>query len=888
MDSRPVINREQRRRIAAFDRRANRAAFGACGTSCASQNGGFSQYAPVISTMGRMFGNEAVVTAAHGKGNAPLINEAAKLAGATALALEAIPPADRLPALAEATNPQFANEVNSAASKMPRTMAPPDRSRFALMIILIPAAGESGLGYTNHRTDAFKKLSEGLKAAIEGALPKKPLSGLSGLGRASLGFAFSTRPFQFSEVPSSITTSFQPNDVFYFAAQFANDRNNKESLASWVDQVPPWIASMSPEKQNAFRLAAFAVGRLPELTAPVNLTKAFAYYGPLSTDLANNSISDLQTWAVNPPPWRRDTKENTFASALTSFLVGFKKSRNVAVCGEPIKSGADWITEDCEVNATEAGDRDARNRKIALVQRAWSKAFPTTFADNCTINYYTHLKYCSEETYIAVMKAKEAAGRPAPSKDELERGFGDTAVGGALNAATDFFKNLGDKIVEYIAAAADAASAAFCKGFKALMGETVGGVFCAIFDVIFKLISGALKTVFTIIIQALTAVVEFIKELLQANFLNAIMVLFKRVNTIVILAIGGPLADLLGIPFTKGDARRLGKAEDTSFEGLGERLTDKDPLFTVNLAFAIVNVVLAATATGLSAGVAAVMLKTAIGGLVMVLGAAIGIVFAPQLMKLDQFKDVPKDMVEKGLTLLVKLLAMVVMAVMTISDLVKKLKDSVTKWYENMKDKVAGAGGAWAYLKDNFGDIFTSIRGKLYEAWDQCKKWPIKFSAIGDIFTQLAKALPIMLIAIVDDGEGTLKEITTQATTLYNEAAKDWKEAKAQWETISKTLTPEEKARALKPDIDAAVTKAQAVASEQATQAAEQKYRAQITSLQNQLATAQRPQPVPTGGGGAGSGGYYPQPAATQSSGISPMVLGLAGLGAIALIASRK
>lgn len=842
MEILPSVNRAQRRIVAAEDRRANRRFLGGCGPSCAPKNG-FGQYAPVISTMGRMFGNEKVVVAAHSESNAPYITKAAKLAGVTTEALAMVRPEDRFSVLSKVTNPQFAAEVNGVASKMPPTMSPQDRTNFALMIVLIPGVGEAELGQVTHRSDAVSKLTAGIDGAVNKA------KGLSGLGIASGGSGAgtsggttaaktrtpSTTKLSFNEIPTGIGIDFQPNDVFFYAAQFANNKDSYTALTDWSNTPPTWI---EPLKHNAFRLAAFAVGRLPEMIGPVNNSKAWDFYGNLASQFAGNDLSALGDWAVSPPSWLRSTKEQTFAASLAALIIGFKKFKNVPVCAEAIKNGEDWILEDCETNATKAGDAEARTKKVALVQRAWAKAFPNVFADNCTINYYTRLKYCSESTYVTVMKAKEAAGRPAPTPEELNRNFGDTAVGGALNAAIDFFANLGGKIVEYISVAAEAASRAFCAGFKALMGETVGGIFCAIFDVIFKLISGALKTAFTIVIQALTAVVEFIKELLQLNFVKALTVLFKRVNTIVVLAIGGPLADLLGIPFTKVDAKRLGKPEDSSFEGLGERLTDQDMMFTVNLAFAIINVVLAATATGLSAGAAAAMLKTSIGGLVMVLAPAFGIVFAPQLMKLDKFKDLAKEKVEKGLTMVIKLGAMVVMAILTLKDFVAKVKESVTKYVENMKKKFRAAGGVGEYLQQFGEGVYEVIGTKFNAVFAKLKTWPIKFDEVGKALEDLAKTLPILLIALVDDGEGTLTEIAKEAQALYNEAAKTWQDAKTQWDSISRELTPEQKAQALKGDIDAAVNKAKSDAELAATQAAEAKYRAEINKLKDSLNTA--------------------------------------------------
>ena len=166
MDILPRINRAQRRTIAAVDRRATRKFLGGCGPSCSPKTG-LGQYAPVVSTMGRMFKNEAVVNAAHSTENAPYIEKAAKLAGVTTAALERTHPARRMSVLSAVTNPQFAAEVNGVASKMPPNMDPTERTNFALMIVLIPGVGEWRIGQKSHRADAAMKLDAESARAVQ-------------------------------------------------------------------------------------------------------------------------------------------------------------------------------------------------------------------------------------------------------------------------------------------------------------------------------------------------------------------------------------------------------------------------------------------------------------------------------------------------------------------------------------------------------------------------------------------------------------------------------------------------------------------------------------------------------------------------------------------------
>lgn len=447
------------------------------------------------------------------------------------------------------------------------------------------------------------------------------------------------------------------------------------------------------------------------------------------------------------------------------------------VCNDTIRRDADWIKEPCGIFNTQSN----RDDKITLVKDAYWTA--TGHApSNCAINYYTAMRWCSIETYVAKIKSSEASriagGGPAPE---------DTASRNIFTNAADFLSILEDKLIELITTATDKLIQIFCAVFKKLLGDTVGGIFCTIFSVLFKLISGALKTVYSVAIEVLTAITAFLAKLTQGDFVGAITVLFQKINTAVILAIGGPLADLLGIPFTKEDARRKNMDPAQSFQGLGERLAQKDPLFTVTLAMAIISCVIAA---------AGLQIRVAIGALVMVLSTAVGIVYAPQLMRLDAFKDMPREKVENGISLVIKLTALVIMAVMTIMDFVTKIKTSVTKWVENMKARTARAGGVAAYLKQQGQGIWDTLTTKVSEAWSALKTWPTKFQTVGDRISEIVKVLPLMLLAVVDDGDGNLTALTQQAQAGFTQAAKDWQTAKTTFDESTKNLTPAEKLKA--------------------------------------------------------------------------------------------
>lgn len=525
-------------------------------------------------------------------------------------------------------------------------------------------------------------------------------------------------------------------------------------------------------------------------------------------------------------------------------------------------------------------DNNRRDR-IAQIQRTFKSARGTVPSD-AEILQWAATGWCSDDTLIGAMK-KSAA----PTANDLKERHG---VAAAFQSAVDFFGSIGDKLVQYIADAAEKASAVFCKGFKALLGESVGGVLCAIFDVLFKLISGTFKTVITIIVQALQAVVEFIGKLLVLDLKGAVISFFKRVNTIVLLAVGGPFADLIGIPMTKAEAVRKGKDPAESFEGLGERLTDKQPLFVVNLSMSIVAVVLGPN-------------MTTIGALVIVMSDAVGVLYAPSIMKTHAkfLAGVAKEKIEAGIALLVKLISFVVQAVITINDLMDKFKKAWANFQQNLQSR----GGAWQAAKDVTSGVWDNIKNFATRFWDKLKslKSPADMKALGDSVSELFDNLPLLIIALVDDGSNTLAPLTNAAKDLYTTAVKTWDEAKRQWELISKDLKPADRDRALADDRarwDAAAVRAQKTQQQQ-NQSLEQAQKAKIDQLQKQIQQLQAQlgqqqsglvtgnqyrSTMGTGSQGSGTSGSG-TPTTSSGSGILIPALAAAGI-ALVLLAGRK
>lgn len=791
----PAMNRQGLRAMNAQARRLSRS-LGACSAGCTPASHvldgtagrtGLGKYSGITAALGVALKNDDLVRASQRQDEAPpLLRRVSTIAAVVAMAATDRPRAQWYSTIAEITTAQTAETVKLLVRKMP--VREEDAIAYSLTVVLLTGAVGEKAGERGDAVLAYQRAMAALDGALESIRRREKVRAespkLSGLGRVP-----STNKLLFGEIPSAVGIDFDPSSVFFYAAQFANNKDSYDALTTWTTNPPSWI---EPAKQGAFKLAAFAVSRLPELSGPVNLQQAFTYYGPLAKDLAANDVSALGEWAVNPPSWRRTNKENTWASALTNLIVGYRKFKGVVVCGEDLRTGADWILEPCGLSNSQSN----RNAKIELVKAAWTEAFPGKTIDNCGINYYTRLKWCSKETYVSVMREKEAAGRPAPTQADLQRTFENTAAGQAAQQLTQAART-GVAIVEAFLSGNISEGLGLVVKVLGEIGKTASQFLCSAINLIFKDDKGQPTPAGQLLCAIITFLVggffdrirggvaiskaifdglgRFFSELLKGNFKDAGKALIDTTNTIVLILLAGDFTTLLGLPMVDQELTATQKAQGyRSIESLAKELGFD---FTIGLIAAGVGFIFSGpTPNNVSAVIAAV-------------GPAVALVLAPVLKNdprsPESIRAAPLETIKKGIGAIIKIGALVTVNVMTNQDVFVKFATAVGRYIDRFRQNPeAEVQKLKASFMKNFGKEWDNFKLKMANG-----NFDEKVAAIKN----LVNFIPDILIAIAMD-DPDLGAVLREGQKIFELGKQTYAEAKKIWEEAMKA-EPNERTR---------------------------------------------------------------------------------------------
>lgn len=464
-------------------------------------------------------------------------------------------------------------------------------------------------------------------------------------------------------------------------------------------------------------------------------------------------------------------------------------------CKETIKSGKDWITEDCEVNATDAGDTAARLKKIDLVRRAFTQATglqPTA----CDINYYTQYKYCTLDTYLVEVKKKEAGGRPAPTQSDKVRGFSDTAAGqAAKELATDLA--IGKQIIEAFLAGNISEGLGIIVKILGDIGKTASQFLCSAINLVFKDKDGRPTPAGQVLCAIITFLVggifdqirggvaigkaifdglgKFFTELGKGNPKEAGKALVEATNVIVLILLAGNFTTLLGLPMVDQELTPDQRAKGyKSIESLAKDLGFD---FTVGLIAAGLGVIFTGpTPVNISAVATAV-------------SPAVVLVLAPVLKNdprsPESIRNSPLEVVKKGIDALVKIGAMVVVNVMNIQDVFVKFATALQRYIMRVK---ANPDVEWAKVKRNFEKEFD-------KQWNEFKakvsngNFDQKVAAVKG----LVGFLPDLLVAVAMD-DPDLAQVYLAGKKIFEEAKKTYAQAKQIWEDAMRN-EPDERLR---------------------------------------------------------------------------------------------
>lgn len=687
--------------------------------------------------------------------------------------------------LAQVTSFKIADQT-MAFSKMMK-LSDEESIPAALTLVLLQGALAHQIGEKNDLSIGYRRAMQLFDSSI-GSLQREAVrdsaSKLNGLGLIAANPFFNVtvlaqgpltplelyEKLNFAEIPSDIPGNVTPADVISFAVTLINNNDSQQALTDWSKAAPAWIDAA---KRNAFRLAAFGVGRLPLLKAnrPVDPVKVKRKFDQLASEPGNLNLQTHSEWAVRPPEWDSKTRDELVGASLANLLIGYQKFRGLNLCNEALKDSAEWITEPCAAFNTGL----ARAAKIDLVYRAWKKAFPDRGnPDNCTINYYTQFKWCDVDTLAGEMKVKESVGRPVPKQEEKERGDGP------------FLKwikeNLGpaiDWIIVKLKELAAKASELLCKAFKAIFPDPVGGVLCRIFEVILGTVTAVITTVLGILKTVLIGLGKFFVAIFGGDIKGAALALVQMINTCVVMLLGGLFQDQLGVALVEAELTPDQKAAGMiSLEGLGEKLPGT---FTLTLIFSVLGVIFGGPT------------PVAISALITCLSPAVALIAVPALKRnIPSLKDAPNDKLALGTETVVKIVGMVVGFVLNMSDVFEKFSSAMKRYWERLKAK---PGDELTKLGKGFADNFAKKWNDLSAA---CKGGNLR--SISDGIKGFFSFFPDLLVAL---GDPDITDIAEQGKKLVAGTMSIYAQAQATWDqAMASYKTDVEKMDALKKQIE--------------------------------------------------------------------------------------
>lgn len=325
--------------------------------------------------------------------------------------------------------------------------------------------------------------------------------------------------------------------------------------------------------------------------------------------------------------------------------------------------------------------------------------------------------------------------------------------------------------------AGDWLASTVCKGFKTILGDTVGGFLCTVITKGIELIKNFIKTAVIIITKVVKGLVEFVKAIVKLDLLGAAKAIIVNVTSIIFIIppIGPLFATFLKIPLDEDDRKKMGPGAPKSLVLLGEEVAERSPFFLLSLVFAIIAVV-----TGPS--------LVSIGALIIALAPAIAVLLAgtlrPKITALQKYAEKAiADAIEK----FIKLATIIVQGIIALKDLISTLKEKLDKYFAKQGGAIAtvqaGAGNVLKKFLEKWGNFWNALtspfKGKATAEKDPNK--PSKTLNLSDVSaaaSALLSTVPEILAAFVGEDED-MKQAMAAGKGAFDQGLETYKEAQS-------------------------------------------------------------------------------------------------------------
>jgi hypothetical protein len=324
-------------------------------------------------------------------------------------------------------------------------------------------------------------------------------------------------------------------------------------------------------------------------------------------------------------------------------------------------------------------------------------------------------------------------------------------IGDAMKKAGQAVVGAAKTAVKAVEKVADFTSDLLCKGFKALLGDKLGGMICFLFTKLIDIIKASIQTIIKIVEAAGTALLGFLEKTMRGQFLDAVMSLMKGVTKIVFFSLGPAAVGLFGMKFDE-------------LEKLADKVSDKAPFFPLSVTLAIVGVIPVPSLPGVST-------------MILALLPAICVLAAPLVKKVLTKMSI--DDLEKAIDKFVKIALIIVVGYMKLQELWPKFKAGMQAYLK----KKGGVGGA-------VSSVVSDAWKNLQKGWDKVVG-AFKQFKLKDVATSLSALLSTLGEAFVGglltDSDSTefgndakaLVDGVKESTKSIDQQEKDLKKAQA-------------------------------------------------------------------------------------------------------------
>lgn len=325
-------------------------------------------------------------------------------------------------------------------------------------------------------------------------------------------------------------------------------------------------------------------------------------------------------------------------------------------------------------------------------------------------------------------------------------------VGGAISGAAKSAANTVSKVATDVSKAVEkAADAAFdfigkgakffadilCKGFKAMLGDNIGGVLC---DIVTFLVNGATAALLSMAnawVQLGKAALNFIKALVQGKLGEAFMALLVGVGQ-ALFSISAPIA----VPLFMGKNKSMSEGFK-ELNSMAEKVTRRNPLFPVVLVMAIVQLVTSPPVPTPGLGI-----PPTIVNIILALAPMVAVLVSTALKRtVAYFKNEVEEKIADGIEKFIKFSLIIVQGILKLTEIIPKVKGQLQA-YLSKKEGPKGPGGLQgvATRVKSVVDAFTRGFNAIESAFKQ-----FNFQQVSTAAVTFLSLVPDVLMALIGD-----------------------------------------------------------------------------------------------------------------------------------------